>query len=147
MQNANTAPQSSTLQQSSKKIKRPFGIYAILVFLLFLIVNNGLDVVRSWQGLPPHTFPELGTAALIIWNGALFVLCVILAVGLWRMQDWAWYAAMIASGLSLFFMIWRYFNGGEPYVDMLLLVVIIFYLNQREVKGAFKSVQEAGVSK
>jgi uncharacterized membrane protein (DUF2068 family) len=128
---------------SPKKRQRPFGINAILVLLVLLVLNNAVDVVRAIMGLPPHTLPEVDALIIQGLNAAIAVFYVVLAVGLWQMHDWAWYAAMIACGLSMFFTIWRHFNGGQPYVTMLLVVVIVFYLNQREVKATFKSVREA----
>ncbi len=127
----------------SKKGKRPFGIYAILLLLALLVLNNGVDVIRALSSLPPLTFPEVDALVIQVLNAVIAVFCAALAVGLWQMRDWAWYAAMIASGLSMFSLIWRHFNGGQPYVTMFLIVVIVFYLNQREVKAAFKSVREA----
>ena len=129
--------------QPSKKGKRPFGINAILLLLALLVLNNAVDVARALTGLPPHTFPELDAIAIQVLNATIAIFCAVLGVGLWRMRDWAWYAAMIASGLSMFFLIWRHFYGGQPYVNMFFVVVIVFYLNQREVKAAFQSVREA----
>jgi uncharacterized membrane protein (DUF2068 family) len=129
--------------QPSKKGKRPFGINAILLLLVLLVLNNGVDVLRALAGLPPHTFPEVGVLVILMLNVAFVIFYAVLAVGLWQMRDWAWYVAMVASGLSMFFLIWRHFYGGQPYVDMFLIVVIVFYLNQREVKAAFKSVRAA----
>ena len=128
---------------SPKKRQRPFGINAIIVLLVLLVLNNGVDVIRSIAGLPPHTFPEVNTLIIQALNAAIAIFYAVLAVGLWQMRDWAWYAAMIASGLSMFFSIWRHFNGGQPYVTMFLVVVMVFYLNQREVKAAFQRVREA----
>lgn len=129
--------------QRFKKGKRPFGITAIIALLALLVLSNGVDVIRSINGLPPHTFPDVGALIIQALNAVIAILYAILAVGLWQMQDWAWYTAMIACGLSMFFTIWRHFNGGQPYVTMFLVVVIVFYLNQREVKAAFQRVREA----
>ncbi len=129
--------------QPSKKGKRPFGINAILVLLALLVLNNGVDVIRALSGLPPHTFPEVGVLVILMLNVAFVIFYAVLAVGLWQMRDWAWYAAMVASGLSMFFLIWRHFNGGQPYAIMFLVVVMVFYLNQREVKAAFRRVHAA----
>ena len=126
-----------------KKRRRPFGISAIIVLLALLVLNNGVDVIRAIAGLPPHTFPDVDALIIQVLNGVIAVFYAVLAVGLWQMRDWAWYAAMIASGLSMFYTIWRHFNGGQPYVTMLLVVVMVFYLNQREVKAAFESVRGA----
>jgi uncharacterized membrane protein (DUF2068 family) len=130
-------------RQLFKKGKRPFGIYAILLLLVLLVLNNGVDVVRSISGLPPYTLPQMDDLIIQAVNATIAILCAILAVGLWQLRDWAWYAAMIASGLSLFFSIWRSLNGGLPYTHMLIVVMIVFYLNQREVKAAFRRVSEA----
>ncbi len=129
--------------QSLKKHQRPFGINAILLLLVLLVINNGVDVIRALAGLAPYTLPDMGALAIQVLNAVIAVFCAVLAVGLWQMRDWAWYAAMIASGLSMFSLIWRHFNGGQPYVTMFLVVVIVFYLNQREVKAAFQRVHEA----
>jgi uncharacterized membrane protein (DUF2068 family) len=126
-----------------KSGKRPFGINAILLLLVLLVLNNGVDVIRAIAGLPPHTLPDLGALVIEGLDAVIAIVCAVLAVGLWQMRDWAWYAAMIASGLSMFFTIWRSLNGGQPYVNMFLVVVIVFYLNQREVKAAFRRVRAA----
>ena len=125
--------------QPSKKGKRPFGINAIIALLALLVLNNGVDVIRTLSSLPPHTFPEVDALIIQMLNAVIAIFYAVLAVGLWQMRDWAWYAAMIGSGLSMFFAIWRHFNGGQPYVTMFLVVVMVFYLNQREVKASKRS--------
>ncbi len=129
--------------QLSKKGRRPFGINAIIFLLALLVLNSGVDAIRAFTGLAPYTFPDSGALAILIMNVVFLIICAVLAAGLWQMHDWGWYVAMIASGLNLFFSIWRHFNGGQPYVNMFFVVVIVFYLNQREVKAAFRSVGEA----
>jgi len=128
---------------SPKKRQRPFGITAIIVLLVLLVLNNAVDVVRVIAGLAPYTLPDMGALVIQVLNAVIVIFYAILAVGLWQILDWAWYAAMIASGLSMFFTIWRHFNGGQPYVTMFLVVVMVFYLNQREVKAAFQRVRAA----
>ncbi len=128
----------SRVKSSLKKGKRPFGVYAIVVLLVLIVASNALDLVRVWQGMPSEIFPEMGTVIVIGLNIAIAVFCATLALGLWRMQEKAWYATMIASGTYLFFTIWSYYAGGKPFPTMFFLVIIVFYLNQRQVRKAFE---------
>lgn len=122
----------------TKKSKRPFGVYAIIVLLILILVTNALDLARVYNGLPSENFPNRDPFVVLSLNIAIGAACLVLALGLWRMQEKAWYAAMIVSGAYLFFTIWRYFDGGAPFMTMALLVFIIFYLNQREIRRAFE---------
>lgn len=124
-------------QPSFLKKKRPFGVYVLLLALALLAANGAVDILRIVRGLPPNTLPELpGDVDWVLFT-AWIVFLAILAIGLWRMHQWAWFAAMVAGGLTLFYCIWRYLNGGSPYVTMVLLIIMIFYLNLTEVKAGF----------
>jgi hypothetical protein len=45
---------------------------------------------------------------------------------------------MILTGIGLAFTIWSYFQGTPNYLPMLIDVVIVFYLNQRDVQQYFE---------
>lgn len=137
-------PLTTRVKATLKKSKRPFGIYAIIVLLALIVVNNGVNTLRVLSGGVSETFPDSERALAIVLHVVIAAFCLVLAIGLWKMLEKAWYATMIASGLYLFFVIWRYYAGGEPYVTMVLLVFIVFYLNQREVKKAFERSIKAG---
>ncbi|TAH52688.1 MAG: hypothetical protein EYC68_06080 [Chloroflexota bacterium] len=124
-------------QPTFLKKKRPFGVYIIIVVLVVLAANYGADLVRIARGIPPQTLPELPGDADWVLFIATIAFFVILSVGLWRLHTWAWFAAMIAGGLTLFYCIWHVLNGGTPFVTMALLIVMVFYLNLIEVKAAF----------
>jgi uncharacterized membrane protein (DUF2068 family) len=70
---------------------------------------------------------------------AVILLEASIIVGLWRMQRFAWVLIMIQVGLSMAFDLWGYFHGYPSYASMLIDVIIVFYLNQREVQRAFSS--------
>jgi uncharacterized membrane protein (DUF2068 family) len=70
---------------------------------------------------------------------AVILLEAFIIVGLWRMQRFAWVLIMVQVGLSMTFDLWGYFHGYPSYVSMLIDVIIVFYLNQREVQRAFSS--------
>ena len=74
----------------------------------------------------------LAIAAGIAWILASF--------GLWTLQPWAWLFAMIVAGISLFeafLLMLGNFGSGLGLASALLPLVILFYLNSREVKSAF----------
>jgi len=74
----------------------------------------------------------LAIAAGILWLAA--------AVGLWALQPWAWAFAMVVAGISLFeafILAISAFGTGLALAAGLLPLVIILYLNSRDVKRAF----------
>ena len=121
--------------------KRPFGVsvivFMILVYLsiLILVVFQSLkpepNIISLWilQKLSPVQSQEL---LLII---VVFELAI--AVGLWRLQRWAWLLLMIWQGCLMAIDIWGRFNGNPSYLTMFINVIIVLYINQREVKKAF----------
>lgn len=129
--------------ESVDKSGRPFGVSVLIVLLALLFLNSAADVFRVLNGIPPHTLPDLPMPALLLLDGLISAGCVILAVGMWHMLDWAWYATMITCGAFMAYSIWRHLDGGDPYVTMLLVVIMVFYLNQREVKAVFARVRRA----
>lgn len=74
----------------------------------------------------------LAIAGGILWLAAAF--------GLWALQPWAWAFAMILAGLSLFeSFLWMLEYPGSMigFGSAILPVVILLYLNSRDVKAAF----------
>ncbi len=125
---------------------RPFGVTVIVVLLLLAAVIAlpasllGLVGTVSSEGeiapLPDRTTIDLiGTLAVLLVLG---VSALAAAVGLLRLQRWAWVLTMLLVGTQLATNLWQYFVAGErPYLEMLVDVLLVFYLNQREVQRAF----------
>jgi hypothetical protein len=59
-------------------------------------------------------------------------------IGLILLKRWAWTLTMILTGVGLTHTIWGYFQGSPEYVAMLVYILMVFYLNQREVQRAFQ---------
>jgi len=59
------------------------------------------------------------------------------AIGLWFLQRWSWAAVMAVLGADMAIDLYGYFNDSPAYISMLLSVVAVFYMNQREVRQAF----------
>jgi uncharacterized membrane protein (DUF2068 family) len=72
------------------------------------------------------------------------IILLAIAIGLWRLQQWAWFLLMIWVGIQMFFDLMDYFYGHNIHASMLISVIIVFYINQREVKKAFSGKTLAG---
>jgi hypothetical protein len=120
--------------------RRPFGVYAIAALLV-------LDAVAIALGASnPELSRTLGFhvrfGERVDWPLVEYVvagLIVVVALGLLLLRRWAWVATMVLIGAGLATGIWLYFNGTERYVNMLLNVFVVFYLNQRAVQAAFET--------
>jgi hypothetical protein len=71
---------------------------------------------------------------------AVTVLGWVVAFGLWRMERWAWIATMIWYGVTMagLLIAWTHDDlNAYEYGLMVISVVAVFYLNQRDVQAAF----------
>ena len=74
----------------------------------------------------------LAIGAGIAWLAASF--------GLWSLQPWAWLFTCIVAGFALFeAFLWflEYPGTGVGFAAAIMPVIILLYMNSREVKAAF----------
>jgi hypothetical protein len=123
---------------------RPLGV-VILALIHVLVATFGLLALAGVEGLQPGT----GRAILLETLGDLAPLYAVIAVtgilvaiGLWRLDRWAWYAAMAFTGIGLAWQLLLYVGGHQSYLYMLVYVIEAFYLNQRDVKRVFQAEVE-----
>jgi hypothetical protein len=96
----------------------------------------GFDWFGTLGDLP--AFEHVG-----IWGWlaiGLGILWLLVAIGLWALQPWAWLTAMIVAGLALFeaFLAFVQFPGtGYGFAMAIMPFIIILYLNSAGVKAAF----------
>ena len=127
-------------------MRRPFGVNAI-VGLLFVSAALGLGAggaafILTLVGnttllaLFPDAKPMvLGEFALVALEG---IADLVAAIGLLLMRRWAWVLTMLLVGFRMATNLWLHFSGGSGYeLELVLDVVIVFYLNQRDVQRAF----------
>ena len=134
------------LKKSSRK--RPFGVsvivflilayLSILTFVAFYSLKPEANIVSLW--VLQKVSPVQSQVLLLI----IIVFELAVAVGLWRLQRWAWVLLMIWQGCIMATDIWGRINGNPSYLTMLINVIIVFYINQREVKKAFTGRTLAG---
>ncbi len=142
------------METTATKKERPFGVKAIIFLHLltavvpllafFLLDDQSVSEIISTSFFINLGF--LGTDQQLIEIGllsAFALLQVVLIVGLWQMRAWAWLLVMITTGLSMTLLIWRYFQGNPDYLAMAINVLVVFYLNQRDVQQAFRRGQKA----
>lgn len=140
----------------------PFGIYAIVFFLGIHIAALVLELLRlqfgyvidflaqaseivvSQLGLGGVTDGLMKNQAINVWfNGVVIVLLAINIAGLLARQRWAWVLTMILIGISLLISIVDYFNDSPRYLNMLVAVAIVFYLNERSVQQVYEKRRRA----
>lgn len=129
--------------------KRPFGLMAIMILLLIQALFFGF-----WGGLlffaniEDLTRISASAAVPSIIQIVTAVLVIVALPGIWRYKRWGWILLMFQLGISLLAGIWQYFQPELPLLDeytnygrMFFNVVIVFYLNQREVQQLFEEQQ------
>jgi len=115
------------------------GFFAALAgfsFLFYGLRLLGFDWFGALGDLPAFEsvglWGWLAIAAGIAW--------LLVAFGLWALQDWARVVALIVAGFSLFEAVLAMFQfpgSGMGFAMALLPILILWYLNSREVKEAF----------
>ncbi|HID53301.1 MAG TPA: DUF2127 domain-containing protein [Anaerolineae bacterium] len=137
------------METTATKKERPFGVKAIIFLHLvsaiapllafFLLDDQSISRIISMNFFINLGF--LATDQRVVEMGllgAFAFLQAVLVVGLWQMRSWAWLLVMIVTGLSMVLQIWRYFQGFPDYVTMTINVLVVFYLNQRDMQQAFQ---------
>jgi lysylphosphatidylglycerol synthetase-like protein (DUF2156 family) len=137
--------------------KRPFGIYAIIfLFLLFGVVAV-FDIVRLRFGLPTALLVQIAellpegsslsglsrlffrdTDVLVAVNVSIVFVIAFTAIGLWFRLRQAWVTAMVLIGIGLVYNIWTYLEGTPLFLNMIVNVFAVFYLNERSVQAYFE---------
>lgn len=141
---SNPEPPAPDSRHASERGQRPFGLKAIVALLLVQAIA-GAVIVAAYFFEHQNLFGQLGAAsnalslasALVISQLALAPLRLAAAIGLWRLHHWAWLLNMILLAYALAFEIVAFFLAQPNYLMMVLGVVMVFYLNQREVQDLF----------
>lgn len=125
------------MDQNENAHERPFGLYVVICLqvIIALSLATGL-VLLNYADLTLQIL--LRDQLLFTTYGWIIVIAFLVAsLGLFRLQRWGWILSMILIGTSLAYNIWLYFQGDAHYLDMFSNIVIIFYLNQRDVQAPF----------
>lgn len=78
---------------------------------------------------------ERATSGIVLISISLVMFIV--AFSFIRQKSWAWLAAMTIQGLSLLVGLVEYIIDNPNYVALAFGVVLVFYLNQQEVRDVY----------
>ncbi|MGL5828494.1 MAG: hypothetical protein ACRC0L_02865 [Angustibacter sp.] len=131
--------------------KRPIGVIVVLLGLLTLAVELVVIAVlaatsRAGRG---EVFPVVGhleallqlpvlpRTALVAVSAALAVALLVVGIGFWRWKRWAWVGVMCLAALLLSANLLASAYGGSDYFAMFIAIILVFYINQRDVQRRF----------
>lgn len=149
---------TGTNLQDVKAKRRPFGLSAIIVIQVMMMLGSGILLLLlgigfvfatrliDVEGLDPAAFQWHLSPMDILQMVLTFVVNGVCAVGLWRRQRWAWFLTMLQLGAFMISDLYSYFTNSPPETygwSMLLNVFMVFYLNQRDVQAIFLTRNEA----
>lgn len=128
--------------QLHARLRRPFGLKAIIalqlaqfafgvfVFILFTLTIPDLQADLDQDAAALLRLPVTFYLILGLLRG-------LTAIGLWRYRRWAWVLTMTLLAASMAMDAAAFFRGRPYYFSMLVNVLLVFYLNQREVQQLF----------
>jgi hypothetical protein len=112
---------------------------ALLGFGVYLVQTSGwsqqVTFARAFQFMPFAMVDSMVSGVATVF---LAVLGVIIAIALLGIRSWAWLAAICLQGIGLASALYGYFRGRPNYIGMLIGIFLVFYLNQHEVRTAFR---------
>jgi len=113
----------------------------IIAWLTFVQGFMVTLVALLWFGIASYFSPDSSgiTSPLMVMmaeakGGILAVLALmylVFAVGAWRMRNWAWWVGLLASALSILYVVRAVLGGGSIIVGLFVLIiplVLIWYL-------------------
>lgn len=112
-------------------------VVAVLVAIIVLALRRQLppDLVISLEGITPLSWASVSA------NAVVAILSLVGGVALLLVRPWAWTLALLVQGYSLAVDLWGVLQGRTPYLEMLVPIVIIFYLNTRSVTRFFEALR------
>jgi hypothetical protein len=136
-----------------QKQRRPRSVSILawlhLVQSLVLLVI-GAFIFQSSSGVTIRIITAIRLIPLAVFQSMISVLVMVIlavfgvfiAIALFRLKPWAWLAAMSLQGIGLVAALYGYITGRPNYVGMLLGIVLVLYLNQYEVRIAFREQRD-----
>ena len=124
---------------------RPLGITVLASLMLLLgawtLCGGLFDLAGFSLGFIGTLFgagPSVGAGFAAIFNLVWGVVAILLGIGLWRLQSWAWLGTVIVLGVRMVFFVYALIGPpGVDWVGTLITVLLLLYLTRPGVKGSF----------
>lgn len=126
-----------------KTRKRPFGLIAIIILQLISVLVAAIGMYLANDGTIDVIWVKtIHTGGIPTFNIVAIIMGLVISFGLWQLKRWAWFLVMVQLGLSMAGGLWFYTQGTPQYFDMIVDVIAVFYLNQRDVQKAFEQQEK-----
>jgi hypothetical protein len=113
-------------------------IVAQLLGLGLVVGDFRLDSTFQIPQPPPGTLEFAISRVLAVF---LIVASLAFGFGLLTGRRWGWVGAIVIAGASLAISIGSWWYGNPSYLAMVINVIAVFYLNQREVRASFGELE------
>lgn len=131
-------------------MNRPMGVTIVAVLTMLLgvagVIRAGMlaGVADAAEALFPVFGVTAGAGLSTIGIVALIVavVTILVGIGLWMLQQWAWMVAIVVIVLELLLAGWHLLTegmGSVHWLGVILAAVVLFYLLRDEVKSAFQA--------
>lgn len=104
----------------------------------FMTQHQGSVVILEVQDKQQALTPEGADIVKGTVDILLGIVQVVFTIGFFRMQRWAWVGAMSWQALKLLFEIASVFLGGGTLITILFASLLVFLLNQADVRRTFR---------
>jgi len=114
----------------------PFGIVAVAVLRIVDAVSIA-SIAVGRRPFPLSALPSpLADERVILAVGLAWAVAALLgAIGLLLLRGWGWVLTMVMVGVGLASALVGWYGGAPDYLELLLLVVTAFYLNQGSARS------------
>lgn len=129
------------MAEERPETRRPRGVVIIALLLVGQAAVWTATGTLYFSELPALHLPAMDTRGFAL---ALAAVNLVVALGMVFLRSWAWVAAMTVQGLSLAGGLWSYGRGAPDYPLMVISVMVVLYLNLREVRRPF-GVEDLGL--
>lgn len=112
------------------------GFFALIAGVAYIVLGLRLT---GWVVFGPGSIGD-GTFLWGLLTLAAGVAFAAAAFALWAVQPWAWMFAVIMAGLGLIDAFFLWLATGDfsyGFMASLLPLLVLWYLNQKDIKGAF----------
>jgi hypothetical protein len=117
-----------------RRRKRPFGVTVIALMQGIASPTTGISWVLNDSPFGISRAYEKTGDYLVVAFG---VLGFAIAIGLWRLKRWAWVSTMVWFGFTMAGSLIAWAQDDPQYLLMVISIITVFYLNQRDVQQAF----------